>query len=353
MEKDTTSFWTEIKKYEDSLAKDPASYCFAPLAELYRRIGLVDDAIAVAQKGAELHPDYVGGHLALGRAYFEKAMIAEARSELEYVTRFTPDNLLAQKLLSQIYIELDETTLAQRALELLLEANPADSESRITLESLQGSSASAPNSVEKLENAPDEWQSESADYQIEVESAVEEDDDAELELIEELYEEVLDDELTGIYATTVDDPAADQADFLEEPFFTTPKEEAVPEVPFKTATMAELYISQGHLQQAINIYSELAGEEPMNAGYAARLSNLQATLVPEAEELPSQVIDDMDDSCESVTAQAATDDIVAWDSASAASGEIGAALEDDAAIAGLEEWLETIRRVRQCRSERA
>jgi len=352
MEKDTTSFWTEIKKYEDSLAKDPASYCFAPLAELYRRIGLVDDAIAVAQKGTGLHPDYVGGHLALGRAYFEKAMIAESRSELEYVVKFTPDNLLAQKLLSQVYIELGETTLAQKALESLLEANPADSESRITLESLHGSSASETGCDETPENVCDAWQSDNTDYRIVVEAAVEEDDGVELELIEELYEEVLDDELTGIYAATVDDPAAEHADFQKESFSAAQYEEAVREVPFKTATMAELYVSQGHLQEAINIYSELAAEEPMNASYAARLAFLQGTLEPDVAEPPIHAIESMSDSCENVTAQAAADDIVAWDVPGAASGDIGAAPEEDAAIAGLEEWLETIRRVRQCRSGR-
>lgn len=346
MEKDTTSFWTEIKKYEDSLAKDPASYCFAPLAELYRRIGLVDDAIAVAQKGTELHPDYVGGHLALGRAYFEKAMIAESRSELECVVKFTPDNLLAQKLLSQVYIELGETTLAQKALESLLEANPADSESRITLESLQGSALSGEVSVEILENGPDEWPRESPDYHIEVESVVEGDDDAELELIEELYEEVLDDELTGIYATAVDEPAAEHVDSQEESFSAAQNEETVCEVPFKTATMAELYVSQGHLQEAIDIYSELTAEEPMNAGYVARLASLQGTLGADADDPPMHAVNSMSDSCENVPVQAAADDIVAWDVPGAASGE-------DTAIAGLEEWLETIRRVRQCRSGRA
>ncbi|MSM40804.1 MAG: hypothetical protein GJT30_14410 [Geobacter sp.] len=353
MEKDTTSFWTEIKKYEDSLAKDPASYCFAPLAELYRRIGLVDDAIAVAQKGTGLHPDYVGGHLALGRAYFEKAMIAESRSELEYVVKFTPDNLLAQKLLSQVYIELGQTTLAQRALESLLEANPADSESRITLESLQSSSASeAGYDRETPEKISDGWQSGNADYRIEVVSAVEAEDDAELELIEELYEEVPDDELTEVYASTVDEPAAEHADF-QEGSSSDQNEETVREVPFKTATMAELYVSQGHLQEAINIYSELTAEEPMNGGYAARLSFLQGTLEPEADASSIHAIGSMHDSCESVTVQAASDVIVAWDLPGAASGETGAAPEEDAAIAGLEEWLETIRRVRQCRSGRA
>src|SRR5512136_1929568 len=100
MEQESPSFWADIKKYEETLKKDPKSYCFAPLSELYRKLGMVDDAITVAKRGCELHPDYVGGYMALGRGYFEKGMNAEARAALEKVVRVTPDNLLAQRILS-------------------------------------------------------------------------------------------------------------------------------------------------------------------------------------------------------------------------------------------------------------
>ena len=72
MEQDTTSFWTDIKKYEDILASDQNSYCFAPLADLYRKLGLLDDAIAIARRGHDRHPEFVSGCLVLGRAYFDK-----------------------------------------------------------------------------------------------------------------------------------------------------------------------------------------------------------------------------------------------------------------------------------------
>src|SRR5512146_1447483 len=104
MELESSSFWSDIKKYEDTLAKDPQSYCFAPLSELYRKLGLLDDALNVAKRGCELHPDYVGGFMALGRAYYEKGMKAESRAALESVVRGTPENLLAQRILSQLYI---------------------------------------------------------------------------------------------------------------------------------------------------------------------------------------------------------------------------------------------------------
>ena len=46
---------------------------FAPLAEAYRKAGLVDEAIEVAREGLRIHPNFVGGRVALGRALFDDA----------------------------------------------------------------------------------------------------------------------------------------------------------------------------------------------------------------------------------------------------------------------------------------
>ncbi len=136
MGQDSTSFWVEIKKYEETLAKDPGSYCFAPLAELYRKLKLFDDAINVAKKGCEVHPEYVGGYLALGRAYGDKGMKQECKEALEKVVKVTPDNLLAQKMLSQIYLDADDAVSAERTLRTILTLYPDEMESKIMLDSL-------------------------------------------------------------------------------------------------------------------------------------------------------------------------------------------------------------------------
>jgi len=120
MEQEGPSFWAEIKKYEDTLERDPNSYCFAPLSELYRKLGMVDDAIIVAKRGCDIHPEYVGGYMALGRAYLEKGMNAESREALEKVIRVTPDNLLAQRILSKIYIDAGEVVAAEKSLIIIL-----------------------------------------------------------------------------------------------------------------------------------------------------------------------------------------------------------------------------------------
>ncbi len=47
MQQDNSSFWTDIKTFEEQLAKSPDSYCFARLSEVYLKVtggGLVSFA---------------------------------------------------------------------------------------------------------------------------------------------------------------------------------------------------------------------------------------------------------------------------------------------------------------------
>jgi hypothetical protein len=62
-----------------------------------------------------------------------------------------------------------------------------------------------------------------------------------------------------------------------------------PVTTFTTSTMAEIYVSQGFIQRAIDIYEEMLTESPLNEGIIQRLSELQDLLkesfaAPAAEE---------------------------------------------------------------------
>ncbi|MBI5287029.1 MAG: tetratricopeptide repeat protein [Deltaproteobacteria bacterium] len=95
-----------VERYKVILARNPSSTVFASLAEALRRLGLVDEAIRVSLEGLNKHQDHVSGRVALGRAYYDKGMFVEARAELEKVIRVAPDNLLARRLLEDIYTRI-------------------------------------------------------------------------------------------------------------------------------------------------------------------------------------------------------------------------------------------------------
>jgi len=285
MEQDITSFWAQIKKYEDALASDPTSYNFVPLAELYRKMELHDDAILVAKKGCEVHPDYVGGFMALGRAYFDKGLKDESRTALEKVIGLTPDNFLARRLLGQIYAESGETAAAEDSLRFILAQNPEDQESRALLESLR--SAGSSKGVAGLEGEPSgEPRTEEYDATDELFfefSPVDDDIIEDAELVEDLTDEILpeEDEVRGA------SPILSVGESLP-PVLTTAEvggdEKQVDENdPLITVTMAELYASQGFLKRALTIYRGLLESDPENAEWNNRLYELKMAIDEDTE----------------------------------------------------------------------
>jgi len=275
MDQEGPSFWADIKKYEDTLDKDPNSYCFAPLSELYRKVGMVDDAIIIAKRGCELHPEYVGGYMAMGRAYFEKGMNAECRQALEKVVRVTPDNLLAQRILGQIYIDAGEVAAAEESLNTILAQNPDDMESRVLLNSLSRIAVAGgqPRVEAEGERTADEGIAEIA--RTDNELLLGEDDEEIIDLLDsEIVEEL-----------TEEQEAIEEAPFPSEFEISAPDIFSGGEMdrkdPLLTVTLAELYVSQGFPERAKAIYSELLEADPDNAELKNRLVALEKEIQQE------------------------------------------------------------------------
>ncbi len=113
-----------LKKYQE----DPKSRVFAPLAESYRKAGLLDEAIEICRDGIRHHPHFIGGHVALARALFDKGDYEATIKELEPVVLDAPDNLVAQKLLAESYLILGRLSDSLAAYKVLLFFMPQDQE---------------------------------------------------------------------------------------------------------------------------------------------------------------------------------------------------------------------------------
>jgi len=142
----------DIEKLREKVDKDPNSKLFVPLAEEYRKEGMVDEAISVLLSGLEKQPTYMSARVSLGKIYLEKTMPREAQSEFEQVIKLIPDNLYAHKKLAEIYRTTGDTQLAIKSYKTILRLNAMDEEAMINLSELevaeqeksQGSAASAP-----------------------------------------------------------------------------------------------------------------------------------------------------------------------------------------------------------------
>ncbi len=83
---------------------DPGSRLFVALADEYRKIGRVRDALGALQKGLLAHPGYVAAQVALGRAYLEADQTTDAIATFTRVLAADPGNLVAAKSLAEIYL---------------------------------------------------------------------------------------------------------------------------------------------------------------------------------------------------------------------------------------------------------
>lgn len=127
----------QIYEYLRKYQEDPSSRVFAPLAEAYRKAGLIDEAIEIAREGLRVHPGFVGGKVALARALFDKKLYQEVTDVLAPVVQDVPDNLVAQRLIAESYLMLGRVAEAVTAYKMLLYFSPADPETAQIVKELE------------------------------------------------------------------------------------------------------------------------------------------------------------------------------------------------------------------------
>ncbi|MDD2581977.1 MAG: tetratricopeptide repeat protein [Desulfuromonadaceae bacterium] len=239
------SFWTDIKSLEEQFAKSPDSLCFARLSDVYLKAGLVDDAVHVARQGVTKHPRYLSGQRALSLACHAKGLNDEAMAALKSVTEALPEDVQSQKLLGRLLAESGDRGAARRTFMTALEFAPDDVECRLELESLERSAVAEETVFEADEDDEDD------------EEIIED-----LEILEEF--DLLEEEQpgSGFQSTT----AAIELDSLP----------GAQHDPLSTGTLAELYVTQGFIHKALEIYRAILVDNPADRVVAERVAELEA-----------------------------------------------------------------------------
>lgn len=263
---ETASLWAAARRFEGVLRRDASAYSFAPLSDIYRRLGLLEEALDAARKGCSIHPDFAAGQMALARAALEFAFKDEALKALESVVRVTPENLEAQRLLADLYTADGKEAAA---LHCLAVANSLDTE------------------------PPQQFAAAIVEEEIPEEEMLEADI---LELSDELIEdEEFADNAVDPFAALPDRPSLGEDFSRAEPFLLEtpppiyhdepPATEASPLM--LSATIAELYISQGFTDRGVDVYRELLNADPLNEIYINRLTELTQPVDEPSIELKS------------------------------------------------------------------
>ncbi|MFM8269715.1 MAG: tetratricopeptide repeat protein [Pseudomonadota bacterium] len=263
------------------LQQDPSSRVFAPLAESYRRLGRLDEAIEICQRGLEHHPDFHGGRVALAKCYIDKQRYQDAQRELEKVVHLAPENLLAQKLLGEALMAQGFDSQALHAFKMALLLAPCDVsltdrvhqlEKQVSNPSpIQPAIEVAISSDEVVESTfpsfpmPESEVAESSEVEVELNASVNERQNwqessfKEFPLAETTAEE---DEIEEDHSAQVN-AVLGFADEGEEIFSVAPVSSAfkilgeTPSPEITTETLGDLYFSQGQYGHALKIFEKI------------------------------------------------------------------------------------------------
>ncbi len=127
-----------IESLKDRIARDPFSRAFLQLAEEYRREGRFQEAIEVCLEGLGRHPTYHTARISLGKTYMEAGDMENALRAFTEVLELQPENHLAAKLLAEIQKKTGDSAGAAATYLAILRYYPADREVAALLREAQG-----------------------------------------------------------------------------------------------------------------------------------------------------------------------------------------------------------------------
>src|SRR2546427_10656438 len=119
-----------IRRYEERLARDPASLVFAQLADLYRKAGRTCQAVAVCRNGLLRYPHYTTARLILVKALAAEGQLEPALAEIGAILEVNPNDLQCHRLAAEIHRRLGHIDRALTHLQRAAMLHPAGRDSR-------------------------------------------------------------------------------------------------------------------------------------------------------------------------------------------------------------------------------
>ena len=268
-----------IDELRQKFHENPRRY-FAPLANEYRKAGDPEQAIAICRAHLAQQPGHMSGHVVYGQALYDAGRIEEARVVFQQALALDPENLIVLRHLGDIARRQGDTEEARNWYSRALDGDPQDAEVAAYLAELTEPLAVSPyaevtSSVDTSgesrppEDSPYLEADRPEDVAAEAAPVAEaEPPESSAEAAAEAETAAADMEAEGAPppAPAEPEPAGDK-----RPFRATPAFESAPIV---TRTLAELYLQQGYIESALEIYRQLAEREPEDENLRARITEL-------------------------------------------------------------------------------
>ena len=138
------AYTSEIDKLEARFRDNPKGRNFAPLADAYRKAGLIDNAIDLCQNGLKLHPDYVSAYIVYARCLVDKKDDGAALGVFKQVLGLDGENIIALRGLAELAERNGKYAEEVEWLVRLLNADPMNGDAAEALARAKGKAATTP-----------------------------------------------------------------------------------------------------------------------------------------------------------------------------------------------------------------
>ena len=122
-----------IRLLEETVRRDAATALYLPLAERWRELGRVEDAVRLCEERKNRPGHGVGDRIVLGRCYLADGRLGEARGEFEGALVQDRENVVALKALAGILSHQGEHARASDLYLAVCRIDPGDLESQSAL----------------------------------------------------------------------------------------------------------------------------------------------------------------------------------------------------------------------------
>lgn len=286
-----------LAKYFSMYKKNPRSKVFAPLAESFRKLGMLDDAFKILKEGIRHHPNYTLGYIVLAHCYFDQGKFDLTYNTLRPIVSQNADNISLQKIFAQACMNLGHLEEALDTYKYLLFMNPREKffieqvkkleddlmigHRKLSLEQLVKAPELEKLPASKIQTLEDDW------VQVDFNKTNEPVAEAETKKLETSANEnewVMEKPGVNQHPILKEETIATRS--LEDEFFADEFEEygdieeaALPsaassEVPIVSHTLIDLYCAQHYYDKAIELLNKILELNPGDKSTQAKLEQV-------------------------------------------------------------------------------
>lgn len=267
----TRDLQPDIEALYEKYVQDPDSRIFAPLADAYRKSGLLDEAIDICEKGLKKYPNYSSAYVILAKCFYDQGSTDQAQETFEKVIEIDPENMVALKFMGDILRAKGEEKAALDFYLRVLSLDPFNETVRNIVDEM--------TTVRSIEaDIPDV-----EDPHLHVADDVDPERSPAGEERKSDPEPIpLGDARDGAYSSTDRDEDLDFEEAIEiegdEPRLEdrVVEEQESPFEEMATLTLAGIYAAQGYRKKALKIYRDILDKDPANQEVQALIHRLES-----------------------------------------------------------------------------